>query len=424
VIDPLIDPASRADALKTLYARLRFGQSCAVTGLNDIGKTTLLSLARSRDALSRFAPRELTERVLFVHVDCNLLSGSDERELYALIARAARDAARGVGLLLVLESKAARDASPDGNQSLFAAVALEALLGELVAAQRIVVVLLDEFDALYARLDARAVLALRAFDNRVGPALAYVVATDRSLRSTRARGESDGGDTAEFEDMFVGGAIPLGALTPTEAGAFVRRYVDSRQVAAPGWLPSLIAEQTGGYPGLLWACCAAAARLPLESEDAAREALRNSPEVKAEGGAIIRRLHDPNGDDRKALDTYPLLRRSGSTESPRSLQEPRGVRLDPSTGEVTIDGVPVSASLGPTEYRLLTTLASRAGALVSKDEIARTLWPDEEHLGGVDDARIDKLIDRVRTKIEPSAKKPRYLVTVRGLGYRLLPGAS
>ena len=154
----------------------------------------------------------------------------------------------------------------------------------------------------------------------------------------------------------------------------------------------------------------------------AREALRASPEVEAECEAIVRRLQDPNGVDRAALDPYPLLRRSGSTGLQRAIRESRGVRLDPTTGEVTINSVPVSASLGPTEYRLLTTLASRSGALVSKDEIARALWPDEEHMGGVDDARIDKLIDRVRTKIEPDAKRPRYLVTVRGLGYRLLPG--
>lgn|GEM_PF-6864534 len=420
MIDPVIDPASRADALKALYARLRFGQSCAVTGLNDIGKTTLLSLARSRDVLTRFAPRELTERVLFVHVDCNHLSGSDGRELYALIAQAARAAARGSGLLL---ESAASAASREGSQSLFAAVALESLLGELVAAQRIVVVLFDEFDSLYARLDARAVLALRAFDNLIGPALAYVVATDRPLRSTRASGESGSGDTAEFEDMFVGGAIPLGPLMRAEAEAFVQRYVESRQLAAPAWLPRLIAEQSGGHAGLLWACCAAAARLPLESERSAREALGISPEVEAECEAILRRLHDSSGVDRAALYTYPLLRRFGGPESPRTLPQPRGVRLDPSTGEVTIDGVAISASLGPTEYRLLTTLAARAGALVSKDEIARTLWPDEVHIGGVDDARIDKLIDRVRTKIEPDAKKPRHLVTVRGLGYRLMPGA-
>jgi len=420
VIDPLIDPSSRAEALKTLYARLRFGQSCAVTGLNDVGKTTLLSLARSRDALVRFAPCELIERVLFVHVDCNLLSGSDERELFALIARAARDAARGAGLSL--NTEAVPDVSREDSQSLFAAVALESLLGALVAAQRIVVTLFDEFDALYARLDARAVLALRAFDNRVGPALAYVVATDRPLRSIRAGGESHSGDTAEFEDMFIGGAIPLGPLVRDEAEAFVRRYVESRQLATPSWLPSLIAEQAGGHPGLLWACCAAAARLPSESMHVAREALRASPEVEAECEAIVRRLQDPNGGDRAALDPFPLLRRSGSTGLQRAIRESRGVRLDPTTGEVTINSVPVSASLGPTEYRLLTTLASRSGALVSKDEIARALWPDEEHMGGVDDARIDKLIDRVRTKIEPDAKRPRYLVTVRGLGYRLLPG--
>ena len=97
--------------------------------------------------------------------------------------------------------------------------------------------------------------------------------------------------------------------------------------------------------------------------------------------------------------------------------------MHPETGEVTIDGRPPSQRLGPTEYRLLQALAKRSGALVTKDEIARALWPDEQRLGSVDDARIDKLIDRVRSKVEPDPKAPVYLVTVRGLGYRLLSGA-
>jgi DNA-binding response OmpR family regulator len=102
----------------------------------------------------------------------------------------------------------------------------------------------------------------------------------------------------------------------------------------------------------------------------------------------------------------------------------RGLVVDTVNGEVRIDGAPPPAALGPTEYRLLQALAARNGALVSKDDVAREVWPQEQRLGGVDDARIDKLIDRVRSKIEPNPRTPRYLVTVRGLGYRLLSGAE
>jgi two-component system response regulator RegX3 len=48
-----------------------------------------------------------------------------------------------------------------------------------------------------------------------------------------------------------------------------------------------------------------------------------------------------------------------------------------------------------------------------------SVW-GQEYIDRVDDARIEKLISRLRSKIEPESTEPRYLVTVRGRGYKLL----
>jgi hypothetical protein len=448
VIDHLVDPASRAQALSTLYSRVRFAECCAISGLNDSGKTALLTLAQLPNVLRRFGPGELRERSLFVHVDCNLLAGASERDLYAVMAETTLLAARRAGK----DAAAERGATVLGRAELhadspvLAAVALESLLAHLAEAEDLALIyLFDEFDGLYRRIEPRAALALRAFRNRLGPALAYVLALDVPLGRIRS---GQAGDTAEFEELFVGGASVLQMLALEDAEAFVHRYVESRVGTGPEWLAGLLARLTGGHPGLLWAACAAWHRLNTVDRIRFEAQLPESDEVVAECQNVWLRLPTQERDAVLAL-------RSGSTGDLALIEDLRergllgaspdgriiiplleqyvaslsgasraGLAFDPQTGEVTVDGVRRSSQLGPTEFRLLQVLAQHPGAIVTKDEVARSVWPREERLNGIDDARIDKLVDRVRSKIEPDPKAPRFLVTVRGLGYRLLPNGT
>ncbi len=75
-------------------------------------------------------------------------------------------------------------------------------------------------------------------------------------------------------------------------------------------------------------------------------------------------------------------------------------------------------SLTAKELLALSALQRRGGNLCSKDELARHVWPEFE--GAVDDESIEQVISRLRRKIEPDPQHPRYLLTARGLGYRLL----
>jgi two-component system response regulator RegX3 len=50
--------------------------------------------------------------------------------------------------------------------------------------------------------------------------------------------------------------------------------------------------------------------------------------------------------------------------------------------------------------------------------IVEVVWGGE-YLDRVDDARIEKLVSRLRSKIEPDPARPRYLLTQRGRGYKL-----
>jgi two-component system, OmpR family, phosphate regulon response regulator OmpR len=71
--------------------------------------------------------------------------------------------------------------------------------------------------------------------------------------------------------------------------------------------------------------------------------------------------------------------------------------------------------LTETEAGLLATLAARAGSILSREDLARN-----RALAGTERA-IDVQVTRLRRKIEPDPKLPRYLQTVRGRGYVLQP---
>jgi hypothetical protein len=94
-----------------------------------------------------------------------------------------------------------------------------------------------------------------------------------------------------------------------------------------------------------------------------------------------------------------------------------GVHVDVDAGEVWVDGEPVP-TLTDLEYRLLLLLYGRIGKICDKYQIVEAVW-GQDYIDEVDDARIEKLISRLRGKIERDQSNPRYLLTVRGRGYKL-----
>ena len=74
-------------------------------------------------------------------------------------------------------------------------------------------------------------------------------------------------------------------------------------------------------------------------------------------------------------------------------------------------------SLTKTEFRLLCEFADHAGAVLSRDQLLERVW-GYEYLG--DSRLVDAHVRRLRVKVEDQPDDPRLIVTVRGLGYRLI----
>ena len=95
-----------------------------------------------------------------------------------------------------------------------------------------------------------------------------------------------------------------------------------------------------------------------------------------------------------------------------------GIRVDPRSREVWVQDVLVEPRLSRKEFDVLELLHERRGEAISKDQIAAKAW-SERTGGDVGDQEIEQCIRRLRIRVEPDPSQPRYILNIRGVGYKL-----
>ena len=98
-----------------------------------------------------------------------------------------------------------------------------------------------------------------------------------------------------------------------------------------------------------------------------------------------------------------------------TLRKLGGLQIDLSRHEVLVDGERVHLTLS--EFKVLSLLAEQPDNVVSRRELMQYLWASE-HVG--DEHACEVHISNLRRKIERDPSQPVRLVTVRGLGYKLM----
>jgi two-component system response regulator RegX3 len=96
-----------------------------------------------------------------------------------------------------------------------------------------------------------------------------------------------------------------------------------------------------------------------------------------------------------------------------SIVEAGPVRMDVERHTVSVDGRAVSLPLK--EFDLLEVLLRNAGRVLTRGQLIDRVW-GADYVG--DTKTLDVHVKRLRGKIEPDPANPKYLVTVRGLGYK------
>ena len=107
-----------------------------------------------------------------------------------------------------------------------------------------------------------------------------------------------------------------------------------------------------------------------------------------------------------------VLRRAGAAHSERDVHRFGEMTIDFARGEVRRGDEVVDIT--PVEFKLLATFVRSRGRVLSRQRLLDDVWADATCIERV----VDTHISNLRRKIEPNPTEPRYLVSVRGMGYR------
>lgn len=442
---PLPPMGGRQAEVEEIAAACADGHCLSLVGMSNVGKSFVLR------ALCR-EPVPAASAVCRVYVDCNLMVEFTDQGFYELVVRCLRASVEsglpGSPLAAHLEQRY-RDVVQPGNPFLAHLGFNEALCQAAEGLGRRLVLVFDGFDEVMGGMVDRALLNLRALRDSYPNQLAYVTATRRRLATL---GSGRGGE--EFSELFEHGTRFLAPLS-SEAAAALIGHLSLRDdlPIEPGDVPFIV-EESGGHPALLVSVCYALGRLRQEARSLGRSLaearLREQLDTDVACQAECAKLwHDLSPEERRvllepeaaatagspafqSLAERHLLRRSAPPPEAfcrllaayvrrqriATQQGERGVRIDVQTGHVWVDGRQLPP-LTELEYRLLLLLYGHLDQIVDKYAVVEAVW-GQSYIDQIDDARIDKLVSRLRQKIEEDPAQPRYLLTVRGRGYRLV----
>ena len=446
IVDQMI---GREDDVAYVMACARDAECCAIVGVSNIGKSTLLRALSSSELQKKHLGGSDREH-LFVYVDLNLVSQVTEQGFYEAILRNMLQelASRGGEEELRQTVQVGYKAVVSADNPFMIPLAFEDSIQALCTGQPArLVLLLDEFDEVFAEVDSRAFVRLRALRDRLRESLCYVTATGRPLNDSQ-RDHA----TGEFCEMFAAHTRFLKPLSTQSSQALLDAWARRTRTPLTTDDISLIAEVAGGHPVLL----ETSARVMTRAREEAAWHLASSDYAhireRLDGDAVVRIECAKLWNDLSVLEQEALIALLNGQEVARAdtlidkgivqvtatgksvfsellagfarrqqlvrRRGPQGIRIDVEAGDVWVDGK-LAPLLTDLEYKLLLLLYGNLDRICDKYKIVESVW-GENYIDQVDDARIEKLVSRLREKLEPNPVEPKYVMTVRGRGYKLV----
>jgi DNA-binding winged helix-turn-helix (wHTH) protein len=424
----------------------------AIVGFSNIGKSALLRLLAQTDVWVQELG-EAGREFLPVYIDCNRMLEMSDHGFYELVLRCLQESNEQLAAMPELVGAYETQVAPASEFQV--PLSFNKGLTAVIHATRYKLILfLDEFDEPFARIDSRVFINLRALQDRFSNRLSFVTATVQPL--THQRSEDHCG---EFCELFSERIWYLAPLTRSDVDRLARGYMAAFEVKFTTSDIDFIYEWAGGHPRMVEGVCRtlgaaieqAGPKLddPMEHWQLHREVVRNlrvdenltaecakiwdgcNKAEQSELLALAQADHQPDATVLAELQLKHILlkvevkpqlfcrlfaeyvQRKVMGAQPHS----SALAVDVDRGEVLVGGKRIE-TLTNLEYKLILLLFQNPNKIVDKYQIVTHVW-GEGYIDEVDDARIEKLVSRLRQKIEEDPSAPRFLTTVRGRGYKL-----
>lgn len=116
-----------------------------------------------------------------------------------------------------------------------------------------------------------------------------------------------------------------------------------------------------------------------------------------------------------------LLRRTTTAQPSNRRYDFGRFEIRPDEGRLLVEGKDIS--IPAREFQLLAFLAANRDTIYSASDIYRAVW-GEDPIGTADQNTVSVHVHRLRNRIEPDPTNPKYLLSIRGLGYKLVRPAD
>ena len=420
-----------------------------VTGFSNVGKSSLMRLLAQADVWLNQLGDE-GGSFLPVYIDCNRMLEMTEQGFYELVLRCLQESSPLLAQDHELQTAYAALVAPANAFQVLLSFS-NALNAALQKSQFKLILLFDEFDEPFQQIDSRVFLNLRAKKDRFGNRLVYATATVWPLATLRP-----GDHSSEFCELFFHQPWQLGPLPRYDVERYIHTFSEHQSVSLSAEDTDFVYNWTGGHPGYLEGVSRILGKAVASQEQESCSAqerwmmhrgladqLRQDPTLHTESEKI---WHSCTPDQQETLrllfsgmeaDSAQLAGLMQIHILKQAKEELRafcrlfaeyvqahqtdtgsvGLYLDDERGEVFVNGRQVE-TLTQLEFQLMKLLYQNRNRILDKYGIVVGVWGDDQ-LADVDDARIEKLVSRLRQKIEPDPANPVYVITVRGRGYRL-----